>query len=558
MALLEREGGSVVTGGDVVGMDKSVANAQGLLISWWAARIPDRLALITGSGDRTFAELNANINRLGRALRARGLKVGDSVALMCTNRAEFVEVLLAAQRVGLRLTPINWHLTGEEAGYIVDNCEAKAFVAAASLGDTAVVAAAAAAADGGGGGSGDLVRLAVGGSLPGFESYEEVIAASEESDIDDPVLGTQMLYTSGTTGRPKGVHRSSGAAPSALAAVNLCGYDEDFAHSVDAHLCTGPLYHAAPLVFSLALPLLYGVPVVIMEQWDPVETLRLVEQHGVTHTHMVPTMFHRLLALPEDVRGKYDLSSLRFVIHGAAPCPVEVKQRLIEWLGPIVVEYYAATEGVGTMVDSPTWLAHPGTVGRPMLPELVKVADENGAARAPGEVGLVYLRTQAATRFDYYGDADKTAGAYRGDYFTLGDMGYMDSEGYLYLTDRSANLIISGGVNIYPAEIDAILLQHPAVGDVATIGEPDEEWGESVKAVVQLAEGIEPSAELASELQEFCRGRLAHFKCPRSIDFTPQLPREDTGKIYKRVLREQYRAAAVTPRQSRQSRTSRK
>jgi len=531
-------GSSAVTGGDVVGMDKSVANSQGLLISWWAARIPDRPALITGNGDRTFAELNANINRLGRALRARGLEVGDSVALMCTNRPEFVEVLLAAQRVGLRLTPINWHLTGEEAGYIVDNCEAKAFVAAASLGDKAVVAASA--------GVSGLVRLAVGGSLPGFESYDVVIAASEGSDIDDPVLGTQMLYTSGTTGRPKGVHRSSGAAPSALAAVNLCGYDEDVAHSVDAHLCAGPLYHAAPLVFSVALPLLYGVPIVIMEHWDPAETLRLVEQHGVTHTHMVPTMFHRLLALPDDVRTKYDVSSLRFVIHGAAPCPVTVKQRLIEWLGPIVVEYYAATEGVGTMVDSPTWLAHPGTVGRPMLPELVKVADENGVALPAGEVGLVFLRTQAATRFDYYGDADKTTDVYRGDYFTLGDMGYMDSEGYLYLTDRSANLIISGGVNIYPAEIDAILLQHPAVGDVATIGVPDEEWGESVKAVVQLADGIEPSAELASELLAFCRDRLAHFKCPRSIDFTPQLPREDTGKIYKRVLREQYRAAAVT------------
>jgi long-chain acyl-CoA synthetase len=533
-------------------MDKSVANAQGLLISWWAARIPDKPALITGSGNRTFAELNANINRLGRALRARGLKVGDSVALMCTNRPEFVEVLLAAQRVGLRLTPINWHLTGEEAGYIVDNCEAKAFVAAASLGDKAVVAAAGVSGSGPGVGSGpgsgdrDLVRLAVGGTLPGFESYDEVMAASEGSDIDDPVLGTQMLYTSGTTGRPKGVHRSSGGAPSALAAVNLCGYDEDFAHSVDAHLCTGPLYHAAPLVFSVALPLLYGVPIVIMEHWDPAETLRLVEQHGVTHTHMVPTMFHRLLALPDDLRAKYDVSSLRFVIHGAAPCPVTVKQRLIEWLGPIVVEYYAATEGVGTMVDSPTWLVHPGTVGRPMVPELVKVADENGVALAPGEVGLVFLRTQAATRFDYYGDADKTADAYRGDHFTLGDMGYMDSEGYLYLTDRSANLIISGGVNIYPAEIDAILLQHPAVGDVATIGVPDEEWGESVKAVVQLVEGIEPSAELASELLAFCRDRLAHFKCPRSIDFTPQLPREDTGKIYKRVLREQYRAAAVT------------
>jgi long-chain acyl-CoA synthetase len=531
--------------------DKAAANARGLLLSWWAARIPDRPALITAYGDRTFAELNANANRLARSLRARGLKVGDSIALMCTNRPEFIEVVLAAQRTGLRLTPINWHLTGDEAGYIVGNCEAKAIVVAASLGETAVTAARAGDETGGetgegagqGGVGGGLVRLAVGGNLPGFEPYEEAIAGQDGSDISDPTLGTQMLYTSGTTGRPKGVRRPP-AAQSALSAINLCGYDEDYATSVDAHLCTGPLYHAAPLAFSIALPLLYGVTVVVMEQWDPAETLRLIEQHGITHTHMVPTMFHRLLALPDDVRGKYDLSSLRFVIHGAAPCPVTVKQRLIEWLGPIVVEYYAATEGVGTLVDSPTWLAHPGTVGRPMLPELVKVADDDGNALAPGEIGLVFLRTQPSTKFDYYGDAEKTANAYRGEYFTLGDMGYVDVDGYLFLTDRSTNLIISGGVNIYPAEIDAVLLQHPAVFDVATIGVPDEEWGEEVKAVVQLADGVEASDALAAELLAFCRDHLAHFKCPRTVDFTSQLPREDTGKIYKRLLREQYRAAA--------------
>ena len=352
-----------------------------------------------------------------------------------------------------------------------------------------------------------------------------------------------MLYTSGTTGRPKGVHRE-GAAPSALAAVNFCGYDEDYETSVDAHLLTGPLYHAAPLAFSVAVPYAYGVPLVLMEHWDPIEMLRLIERHGVTHTHMVPTMFHRLLALTTEDRERYDLSSLRFVIHGAAPCPVPVKQRMIEWLGPVIVEYYAATEGLGTLIDSETWLKHPGSVGRPMVPGLVKVGDDDGKELPAGEVGLVFLQAPATTRFDYFHDTEKTAGAFRGDYFTLGDMGYVDEEGYLFLTDRTANLIISGGVNVYPAEVDAVLLEHPSVGDVATIGVPDEEWGEVVKAVVQPVAGVEGSDELAAELIEFCRDRLAHYKCPRSVDFVEELPREDTGKIFKRKLRDQYRAAS--------------
>jgi long-chain acyl-CoA synthetase len=504
----------------------NAAADRGMLAAYWAEDRGDTVAIVSDAGDRTFREVNANANRLVRALYARGVRPGDGIALMCSNRPEFMETYAAAHRAGLTLTTVNWHLTGEEAGYILDDCEATAFVAGAAR----------AAADLA---PGLEARVAVGGEIDGFEQWTEVLAPENAADIDEPIVGGQMLYTSGTTGRPKGVRRKPDAR-GALDVAQLTVYRADR----HAHLCTGPLYHAAPLAFSLAAPAAMGVPIVMMDGWSAEQSLALIAEHGITHTHMVPTMFHRLLSLPDAVKARYDISTLMFVLHGAAPCPVSVKQRLIEWLGPIVWEYYAATEGAGTLVGSEEWLRKPGTVGRVDPPDHIRILDGAGQQVPRGEIGTVYLKAPDA-RFEYFKAPEKTAGAYHDTHFTMGDVGYVDDDGYLFLTDRSAHLIITGGVNVYPAEIEAVLIAHPAVGDVGVVGHPDDEWGEIVVAAIEPQPGTPATPALEIELVEWCRDRIAHYKCPRRVVFVEALPRHDNGKLYKHQLREQLRERRI-------------
>ncbi|MEY2421358.1 MAG: long-chain acyl-CoA synthetase [Acidimicrobiaceae bacterium] len=502
---------------------------KGMATAVYAAANPDRMAVISQYGKRTFRELNERANQVVRALRTLGARSGDTVALVCRDRPEFIEVYEAVLRGGFRLTPINWHLTADEIAYIVDDSQAVVLLADAFFGDAMVATAKLVA--------GSPALLALGGEIDGFASYEAALDAEAGGNLDDPEPGGAMLYTSGTTGRPKGVRRAMGLAP---ALYRLHSRNSPHAGDTNRSLVTGPLYHAAPLSISLTAPLAAGLGIVLMDGWSPEETLQLIEQHGITHTHLVPIMFHRLLSLDDDVKQRYDLSSLRLVLHGAAPCPVDVKRRMIEWWGPVIEEYYAATEGGGTYINSQEWLERPGSVGKATPGSTVVVRTEAGEIAAAGEIGTVWFKRSEIEPFEYHRDPEKTASVHDGDLFTLGDMGYMDDDGYLFLTGRSAELIISGGVNIYPAEIDAVILEHPAVRDVATVGVPDHEWGEAVKAVVEVREGIAADDALAAELIAFCRDRLARFKCPRTIDFTDNLPRFETGKIYRRLVRDRY------------------
>ena len=505
------------------------AAPYGMGVAVHAEAAPDRMAVKSKFGDRTLGELNANANRLVRVLRAHGVGPDTGVALLCRNRPEFIETLAACSRCGARMTPINWHVTPPEVAYIVSNSEARVLIA-----DEAFAPAVAEAQS-----ESDHLRLtlAVGGEIEGAEPYDQALAAEDGTDIEDPILGAPMLYTSGTTGHPKGVYRKADATPSPF--LLEVRESADFEPDTDCSLVTGPLYHAAPLGLNLAMPMGAGVGSVLMDKWDPEETLALIDRHHATHSHMVATMFHRMLALPEEIRERYDVSSMRWLIHGAAPTPVHVKRQIIDWFGPVVWEYYAATEGGTFYVDSEQWLKKPGSVGRTVEGTKYKVLDDDGNPIPVETTGTVYFQA-SENRFEYFKAPDKTASAYRGDYFTMGDMGYVDEDGYLFLTGRSAETIIAGGVNIYPQEIDDILTLHPAVYEVCTVGVPHQEWGESVKSVVEVNEGFEAGEELAGELLAWCREHLPDFKRPRSIDFASDLPRMPTGKILRGLVRAPY------------------
>jgi acyl-CoA synthetase (AMP-forming)/AMP-acid ligase II len=489
----------------------------------YAASAPDRAAVVMAhdGATRKYGALEARSNQLAHALRRLGLHVGDHLAVLVDNRLEYFEAVWAGLRSGLLVTPINWHLAPEETEYIVRDCGAGALIASSTC---AALAAAI-----------DIPRAVVGDPVTGFLAYEELLAAEPTTPLADECEGNWMFYSSGTTGRPKGIRPPNVGGPIGTPTAftglvaGLYGGDES-----TVYLSPAPLYHAAPSGWSTAVQRLGGT-VVVMDHFDARAFLAAVERYHVTHAQVVPTHLVRMLKLPEAERTGHDLSSLRYLVHAAAPCPPDVKRAAIEWLGPVVYEYYSGSEGIGFCTIGPEEaLAHPGSVGRSLLGP-VHIVDDDGHEVPPRTEGQVWFETQS--RFEYHGDPEKTAAAFddRG-WGCLGDMGWVDEDGYLYLTDRISNMIISGGVNIYPREVEDVLIAHPAVHDVAVVGVPDPEMGEAVRALVQPTAAPDDDAALAAELIAFCRDRIAHFKCPRSVRFVDELPRLPTGKISRRLL----------------------
>lgn len=506
----------------------------------WARERPDHPAQILAStgATLTYRELDERSNRHARLFRELGLSRGGHVALFMENHPRYLELVWAALRSGLYYTPINCLLTADEAAYVVKDSDAQAIVSS-----TRMARVAAALRDRVPGAVICLMVRSPGSDADPPPSWTPLEAAAEAlpgSALPDESEGTSLWYSSGTTGRPKGVLRPlpegvmGRGDPVAIAFSQHWGFGRR-----TVHLSLGPLYHAAPVGYATNVQR-FGGTVVLAERFDAEETLRVIERYRVTFAHFVPTMFTRLLKLPEATRRRYDLSSLEKVVHGAAPCPMEVKRRMIEWWGPIIHEYYAGTEGAGmTMITPEEWLERPGSVGRSKR-GIIHIVDDDGRELPPGDDGTIYFE-DPDVRNVYYKDPEETAALQNvHGWRTLGDVGHVDGDGYLYLTDRWTFKIVSGGVNVFPREAEDVLVLHPAVLDAAVIGVPHEEMGEEVKGVVQLVEGQTGSPELARELIAWCRDRLAHYKCPRSIDFTDALPRQENGKLYKKALRDRY------------------
>ncbi|MEV4129482.1 acyl-CoA synthetase [Nocardia sp. NPDC049707] len=495
---------------------------------------PDRIALVDPSGrEVTYRELATLANRYGIGLRSLGLQPGDVLVTMVHNCVEAVAAYFAAYQAGLYIVAVNWHLTGPEVAYILADSEAKAFIASDRFAAAAIAAADEA-------GLPATARFAV-GEIEGFKPVSW-LGAADTGRPDNRTTGAPMLYTSGTTGRPKGVRRPlTGTDPDVVPVYSSAffGLFELKPYDDNVHICGSPLYHTAVLNFA-TISIQLGHKLVLMDRWDAEEMLRLIDKYRVTHSHMVPTQFHRLLALPAEVRAEYDVSSLRSMVHGAAPCPAETKRRMLEWWGPTVTEYYAATEGGGTVINGTDWLKKPGSVGKAWPWSVIKVLSEEDGSELPvGEPGLVYMK-MGASSFEYHHAKEKTEESRVGDLFTVGDIGHLDEDGYLYLHDRRSDLILSGGVNIYPAEIENVLTTHPKVEDVAVFGLPHPDWGQEVKAVVQPVAGVEGNADLTAELLAYAATQLAKYKMPRSIDYVDELPRDPNGKLYKRKLRDRY------------------
>jgi long-chain acyl-CoA synthetase len=506
-----------------------------------AAATPSKLAIImAGSGrSETYGELVSRSNQFARVLRMCGLKTGDGVAVLLENQVRFYESVWAALNNGYYLTTLSTHLTPPELAHILNDSEAKILVTSFVFSDK--VAALQPLVP-------DLTHIfMMDGVIAGTRSYEHALVGQDVSLLPGETQGNFLLYSSGTTGFPKGIKPAlTGLPPGELTGivktlVPTYAFNEDM-----IYLSPAPLYHAAPLKWNFTVQALGGTSI-IMEQFDAEATLAAIERFRVTHAQFVPTMFVRMLKLPEDVRKKYDVSSLRRVIHAAAPCPVDVKERMIAWWGPIIEEYYAGTESNGLCtITAQEWMERKGSVGRSVRGSL-HIMDETGERELPvGEAGIIYF--EGGTPFEYHKDPEKTAKTRNSRGWTaIGDIGFVDNEGYLFLTDRKDNVIISGGVNIYPQEAENLLMAHPKVLDVAVIGVPNSEFGEEVKALVQPVDGNAPSQDLADELRAWLGDRLAHYKQPRSYDFVDSLPRLPTGKLLKRVLRDRYWQGAERP-----------